>query len=473
MKRSNFPALILLASVASCGQSGLTVADCTGTPVDTVLALEARDQVDLLFIVDDTRSMVEEQTSLVGEIPGLVQALTSGDSNRDGRPDFSPVHSLHLGVVSADMGTGASVIPTCSGGFGDDGILRATGTTCAGPHPSGIFEFTAPGDATAFASSFACVVATGTNGCGFRQTLEAGLKALSPASPTSWTRVGYVPPVFRGGTSGHGGPGGPNDGFLRPASVLAIMVVSNVDDCSSANDAIYGLDSPAFNGVDLNLRCHAFAGELQSPQRYADGLLGLRSSASMLVFHVLGGMPPSDDGMDPSVILGDPQMTETVDPSNPGLLIPACVSSGGRATPARRLITLAQQLAAAGASTSASSICASDYAPAFSRLVADIGARLGGSCLPRALPPSAACRLSLAPPASTSCAALGLATNASGECALDEITDPAQRGVAPGWFYDDDPTDPASQLVAGCSQRISLSRLTPVPSAEYRFHCCL
>ena len=66
------------------------------------------DQVDVLFVIDNSGSMSEEQVKLSKELPRLVRVLASGDldgvPNADGQPDFQPVASLHLGVVSSDLG---------------------------------------------------------------------------------------------------------------------------------------------------------------------------------------------------------------------------------------------------------------------------------------------------------------------------------------------------------------------------------
>jgi hypothetical protein len=67
-------------------------------------------KVDLLFVVDDSQSMQEEQTNLGAQLPELVHVLTSGEL--DAEHTFNPV-DLHVGVVSTDMG-----------GFADDARCR-------------------------------------------------------------------------------------------------------------------------------------------------------------------------------------------------------------------------------------------------------------------------------------------------------------------------------------------------------------
>lgn len=350
-------------------------ADCVCDPGPVPCAQD----VDWLFLVDTSNSMVEEQVVLANEIPRLVRVLASGDANDDGMRDFTPVRSLHLGVVTPDLGAGdLTGIPSCRAGFGDDGILRRTGPSCASPHPSGVFEFM-PGGATspdAFAASFACVAQAGTGGCGFEQQLEAPLRALSPSSTTAWTREGYVPPTFRDGSFGHALDA--NTGFLRDESVLAITLVSDEDDCSTPDTRLFDPSDPRFTGVGLNTRCITYTDVLYPQSRYVDGLLGLRPHPGLLVYSVIGGIP-SGTFADYDALLADAAMTPRPDPTDANRIVPACTSPAGNAFPARRMVEVARDLDRAGVQTSVSSICASSYETAVSDIVrALITAR--GSC---------------------------------------------------------------------------------------------
>src|SRR5688572_5332869 len=58
-------------------------------------------EVDLLFVVDDSGSMTEEQDNLARQLPELVRVLTTGKLDDD--HTFRPV-DLHVGVISTDMG---------------------------------------------------------------------------------------------------------------------------------------------------------------------------------------------------------------------------------------------------------------------------------------------------------------------------------------------------------------------------------
>ena len=85
--------------------------------------LKARP-VDLLFVIDDSWSMSEEQTAVVQELPGLVRVLTSGDLDGDGRQDFRPIQDLRVAVISTDMGTSGFPSGRRTGQlFGQDGVF--------------------------------------------------------------------------------------------------------------------------------------------------------------------------------------------------------------------------------------------------------------------------------------------------------------------------------------------------------------
>ncbi len=323
--------------------------------------------VDWLFLVDTSNSMVEEQVVLANELPRLVRVLASGDANGDGTRDFAPVRSLHLGVVTPDLGTDGSVA-SCRTGMGDDGILRRMGPTCADPHPTGVFEFmpSGPVSADVFAETFSCVAEAGTGGCGFEQQLEASLRALSPSSPTAWTRSGFVPPTFRDGSAGQALS--VNAGFLRSDSVLALTIVSDEDDCSVPETGLFEVSDPRYMPTGLNVRCITYPDALYGIERYVGGLTSLRPHPGLLVYSAITGTPVGDFASY-DALLADPTMTPTPDPASPDRMLAVCTSTNGTAYPARRMVEVARDLDRAGVQTSVSSICASSFETAVSDVV--------------------------------------------------------------------------------------------------------
>src|SRR5262245_8403925 len=62
-------------------------------------------KVDLLFVIDNSGSMSEEQAKLAHTVPSLLGILATGNRNgkrsNAGEPtDFVPADSIHIGVIS-------------------------------------------------------------------------------------------------------------------------------------------------------------------------------------------------------------------------------------------------------------------------------------------------------------------------------------------------------------------------------------
>ncbi len=337
----------------------------------------AMESVDLLLMVDNSNSMSEEQASLAVALPNLVRGIISGDVDLDGDIDFAPVGSLHLGVVTSDMGTGGFAVPTCSeANFGDDGVLRtrsgSSDRDCAGAFPT-FLEFDPRGDVTVeeFATRAACVTTAGRGGCGFEQQLEAVLKAVTPSRS---------PIDFVMGTSGHAD--GANVGFLRDDSILVILVVTDENDCSALDPEVFNPTSRVYTG-DLNLRCFAHPGAVHPVERYIDGLLALRSDQpDRLVFATIVGIPPDLSGASADTILADRRVTERVDPAMSTRLTPSCdVPGRGLAFPPTRIVQVAQGISRRGGRSLNLSICQEDFSPAVGLILEEVGAAARPICL--------------------------------------------------------------------------------------------
>lgn len=308
--------------------------------------------IDLLVMVDKSGSMTEEQAALTAAFPELIRALTTGDVDGDGMRDFLPIESLHVGVVTSDLGALGNIVPTCSG-QGDDGVLVDTPLTamvgCAASYPS-FLEFT-PGDSVSqLGSDFACLATVGAVGCGFEQQLEAVLKATVDRSSSY---------VFYDGTVGHGD--GANAGFLRDGSVLVTLLVTDEEDCSTLDADLFAVADGPYVGTDLNLRCYLHDGALTAVSRYVEGLGSLRSDPADLVFAALVGVPPRVQESSYAAMLADPDMDFEVDPAMPLRPLPACDGGTGAAYPGRRFIEVAQGLEARGSATLIRSICQSNF----------------------------------------------------------------------------------------------------------------
>ena len=219
-----------------------------------------RNKLDLLLMVDDSASMAPLQAKLAQQVPNLLNGLE--DATTGLYPD------LHVGVVSSSMGGGAwSNVNQCGAGShpGDDGGKLQQGPGGAGSGACAMLhmgeKFLANGDGTAAAPAnfdgdigvaVQCMAKLGDNGCGFEAPLGsiayALAKALDPLDPD-------------------------NAGFLRPDARLAIVMLTNEDDCSVASDSL--LLDPAINSA-------------QDPS----GLGALQSYRCNEFGHLCGGQPP-------------------------------------------------------------------------------------------------------------------------------------------------------------------------------------
>ncbi|MEM6962439.1 MAG: hypothetical protein AAF550_11975, partial [Myxococcota bacterium] len=276
------------------------------------------NEIDLLFVVDNSNSMEEEQISLSEQIPRLVEILLSGDQDEDGIQDFPPISSLHVGVISTDMGIGTVNEDVCnevdvlSGNplIGDDGYLNNRGseelkTPCPATYPSRFlaYEQGMSQPIGEFANDVRCIADLGTDGCGFEQQLEATLKSLTPSDST----LQFNQNELGQNTVGNGGSG-VNSGFLRPGSLLAIIVVTDEDDCSASDLELFQEFSPTYTS-DRNIRCTVYEAQaLRTVNRYVNGFLALRNDPELLVFATISGV-------DAAVL------AETVGEENPGTYI--------------------------------------------------------------------------------------------------------------------------------------------------------
>lgn len=433
------------AGQGSDGGGGNAAPSCEGD----VLGTGSVDKVDLLFVVDNSGSMREEQASLREQMPRMIETLMRGETADGTR--FTPVSDLHLGVVSTDMG-----LPGVPGRanlgcgddsrpLGDDGVLRsapnpggAAGLTCDGGYPP-FLAFQRVGNPTVddaaglkLAQDFACVSSLGTGGCGFEMQLESALRALWPsnnilpgnvAGPNTFFD-GH--PFFDNTMSGKGAPAGPNTGFLRndgEPSLLAVVIVTDEEDCSSHNMGHFVPENflapnDPLKSVSLNIRCHNEAlrlgafpqgdaardngqANLYGTSRYAQSLRSLRPGQEQLVvFAVIAGVPTDLAAMQTNIdfsnadarnayydaLLNDPRMVETIDPNtltgNPNL-IPSCLRTipgsdvPQRAFPPRRFIKVAKEL---GENSVVQSICQDNFAPAIDTLLKRIGDVIHGEC---------------------------------------------------------------------------------------------
>ena len=296
-------------------------AECADPPCDWVVALVNRD-LDMLFVVDNSGSMAEEQANLVANFHHIVNLL---ENMEGGLPD------LHVGVISTDVGAGPFNISGCSA-TGDNGALQAAPTSVGCSPPSGAFisdiSDGAGGRIKNYTGTlgevFGCIAKLGTDGCGFEQHLESMRRALNGSNPV-------------------------NAGFLRHGASLAVIIITDEDDCSTKDSNMFdtsqdSIDDPL--GPLSSFRCFEF-GVVCDPD--TPRTPGARTNCQ-----------PRDDSaymysIDPFVtflkelkadprqvvvagIVGNPTpVTVGTDFNDNPTLDPSCVSASGDADPAVRI----------------------------------------------------------------------------------------------------------------------------------------
>jgi len=317
-------ALPLGFALAGCAERCEPYAPDGGTYRPTFA--ESVENVDLLVSIDNSGSMSANQRALSAAIGPFIERLISPPLDpQTMRPRTAPVKSIHVGVVSSDLGTPGSVVPSCAHtDQGDDGLLNPVRNglatrahppwTTAPPgarparctndpdqFPSFLRFDRMTSDLPSFAEEFACNAYLSMGGCGLEQQLESVYRAL----------VVHNPRAVAGNTD-------PNAGFVRDNAVLAILVVSDeedgsVRDCRYAErgvpctDAVSVFDimSPRWSSNDLNLRLYNYVpGSEQDPtwplDRYIDptrptrGFLSLKPGRpEHVVFGAIAGVPIS------------------------------------------------------------------------------------------------------------------------------------------------------------------------------------
>jgi hypothetical protein len=192
---------------------------CPTATVHTTLTQKVNNEIDLLFMIDDSPSMASMQQKLFAQLPMFMQVLQS-------LPMGPP--SLHVAVVSSDMGAHSDANIGCTE-LGDYGAFHyapegmCTDTTLAAgstyiTETDGLANFTDP-----IATVFQCIALLGDKGCGFGHQLASIDRAL--------------------GADGNGPPPVATGVFLRPEAYLDIVILTNEDDASAPeNTTIFSLN---------------------------------------------------------------------------------------------------------------------------------------------------------------------------------------------------------------------------------------
>lgn len=375
--------------------------------------------VDLVFVVDTSMSMLDEQAKLIANFPLFIDRLKA---IHGGMPN------LHLGVITPDLGSAPYNIPSCENG-GDEGLFKkGADNQCANPahhyivdvEPAGCsIEKVLVGNETrcvshdctqdncsrdAFADGsggftepsglvlaedeqgcprcrnyqeetlaevFSCIANVGAGGCGMEQPLEALMRALTTPAPQ-------------------------NQGFLRRDAYLGVVLLTDEDDCSAENTDLFNPENNSALGALTSFRCTEFGVVCDEPWN--------RNPQGTELYHNCVSRPDSDpqrmlypigrytaflsaikdaSRIIASMVAGPYNGTLLVEPDtnmNPQL---ADTCSTNASQPAVRLQEFVDYFLPSpnDASWARTSICDDDISPALTGISTRLAAMVGTQCL--------------------------------------------------------------------------------------------
>ncbi|MEZ4454768.1 MAG: hypothetical protein R3B09_35285 [Nannocystaceae bacterium] len=165
---------------------------------------EGCKNVDLLFVIDNSGSMSDEQSNLVNSFPGFVSTM---------QMQLQTAMSYHVGIVTSDADIFNNAPCNQLGGL----VTRTAGANSSNqnclPYASGKNYMDENDD---LAQKFQCAALVGTAGDGNEQPMSAMGLALGP---------------------GLNSPGACNDGFIRKDALLVIVVITDEEDDHEVVDA--------------------------------------------------------------------------------------------------------------------------------------------------------------------------------------------------------------------------------------------
>jgi hypothetical protein len=239
-------------------------AGTAGTPDVPDDPVTRADRIDLLFVIDDSGSMADKQALLSRALADLArrlihprcidpfgeplprQPLTSTLPCPDGsRREFNAVQDMHIGVLTTSVASSGA----CMGSFGTarhahlshpDGVDTYEGQGFLSWDPTRVKDPPGQHDEEKLIADLTRMARVGTSGCADEASLEAFYRFLIDPEPHAG-----IEPIA--GCADDAGPFGcirpvgidyalleQRARFLRPDSLLAVIVVSDENDCSIA-----------------------------------------------------------------------------------------------------------------------------------------------------------------------------------------------------------------------------------------------
>ena len=360
-----------LVSLSSCNE--ISFVSPNPVPVvqqDGVFASSLTPKLDLLFVIDNSGSMLTEQLRLRRDFKHMMEAF----EKRAGIAD------MHIAVVSTDVGAGnVECGESAKRPGGDRGEFKA-GNQC-GLLPGARFLSSQPGGAKNFEGTlsdvFSCMSDLGTKGCGYEHPLLSMRLALDDKNTPA------------------------NSGFLRKDADLGIVIITDEDDCSAPPRSMLFADQSFVNQAP-SLRCalkgHVCNSQKLNAQSQDHTLADCEASADgggelypvdEFISFVKGLKTGTTSKILVSALAGWPQDANTgkyaIEPDQAGFLdlVPVCRNkaqgSDDTAFPALRIKRFIDAFSKTGR---IQSICQEDFRPALELIGDDWGKLVAPRCVP-------------------------------------------------------------------------------------------
>lgn len=282
----------------------------------SVTRITTTAKVDLLLVVDDSPSMLDKQDLLNASVPYLINSLVNppcvdAAGNESTVTDaaagcpagtarrFAPISDLHVGAITSSLGSGTLGTPLCDASKNDQAHLLGSLPRAADLGlTDGYVAWNPNRDVGGLITTVQALIdRAGEAGCGLEMPLEAIYRFLvDPEPPAGFEGV----PCSQDNTNLCQQPTGIDTtilaqraAFLRPDSSLAVVLLSDENDCSMREENQY----PYMGRADIRLfRASAVcASNPNDPCCYTCG----------------AAVPP--DGCSPDPACADPSLTSTED----------------------------------------------------------------------------------------------------------------------------------------------------------------
>jgi len=222
------------------------------------------DKIDLLFMIDNSRSMGDKQTLLAKAVPKLVDRLVvprcvseAGSAHQrlsvneacpaGSSPEFRAVSDIHVAIITSSLGDHGATNGSCGDAApGNDRawLMPTVRPNLASYNQSGFLAWdplqklspTGERDAARLGQHFGAMVEAASElGCGYEASLEAWYRFLVDPEPPLEVVVDPVNnnSVARGLDTTLLAQ---RSAFLRPDSLVAIVMLTDENDCSVRDD---------------------------------------------------------------------------------------------------------------------------------------------------------------------------------------------------------------------------------------------